>query len=150
MNNKNVKKSYKSNRLYITVILSLLIFGCITFVDIELAKSVIQSWPLALLLFALIFKKNIKVLMERIGQISFMVGNKQINLDLNDSSKVAGNMLNAMDNMLKKDQLKTFSKILLFIKNGTTPTVGELFDKELTRDGDGNPIGGEMKIKKEA
>jgi len=101
---------------------------------VELTKAFLASWPLVILVIALIFLKDIKSLIAKIAKLKFVIAGKEVTLDFNVTNEIVKAMLYSMEKMLKGDRLQKFSEILEFTnENKKKPRIKDIFGQELIR-----------------
>jgi len=100
----------------------------------ELVKTVMQSWPLAIVFLLLVFYRDIRPILAniRIDKVQLSVGGITINLSAEDIKNITVPLLEAMADTLKRDDRIYFRRIISEKKPALT--VYKLFKKHLKRD----------------
>jgi hypothetical protein len=100
----------------------------------EIVIALIQSTPVALVLLAFIFSKDLRVLMRNGSIHSVSIAGNSIQLDYADTKKTINYFINAMNEVIKIDEWNKFSKIVSGVGNGNIVLVSSIFDEPYERE----------------
>jgi hypothetical protein len=106
---------------------------------LEFLKTVINSWPLALVLLVSLFKLDIRNIIQQLTTVSISIGGVDITLNMKDIKITAQKLLAAMEHTLKQDERDCFSKIVKGVREKNKLSVVDIF-VNFERDKDNKPM----------
>lgn len=101
--------------------------------------AIIQSMPIAILLFVLIFFVEIKQLLKSITINSIMICGVELKLNTNEVKATAEYLFKAMNKSVQEKEWKIFSTIVSNSNSQNDNTVAGLLQWDFKRDEKGNP-----------
>ncbi len=101
--------------------------------------AIVQSMPLAMIIIALVFLKDIKKLFAKASINSITISGMSLNLDSKSVKKLADFLTDAMNSNITCEEWRVFSKIAASIDDGNTNTAKEILGWDLLRNKNGVP-----------
>jgi hypothetical protein len=100
--------------------------------------AMIQSMPLALVLIAAVFYRDIRGLLSNIYVSSLTIAGLTLEVDSKTTKELAGFLVDAMNSSVTIEEWGVFSKIVASINDPKRSTISQILGWKLNRDEAGN------------